>query len=113
MSARLHQCHVEDAAIIPILPIPGACWLPWGLSYCLFNITLRKHSRGKHTFFSPFSVFKSASSWEAGPLCCWAFSCLWRRERGLEQGGEQRGQMAAGRGHLTARHPALSTLQPC
>lgn len=26
-----------------------------------------------HMFFLPFCVFKAVSSWEAGPLCCWAF----------------------------------------
>lgn len=61
-----------------------------GSVHCFLNIILRRHIEGKPIFFSPFCVFKAESSWEAGPLCCWAFSCLWQREKGLEQ-GEQRG----------------------
>lgn len=112
VSACPHQRHEEAGAIIPILLSLGTGWLPWGLSYYFLNIMLRKHSRGEretHIFFSPFSVFKAVSSWEGGPLCCWAFSCLWQRERGLEQGE----QVAAGRGHPAARHSSLNVLQPC
>lgn len=88
--ACLHQCHVEAAATILILPSPS--WLPWGLSYCFLNATLRKQSAGQMCMFSPFSVFKAVSSWEVGPLCCWDFSCLWQRERGLERGDTKGGR---------------------
>lgn len=63
-----------------------------GSVHCFLNIILRRHIEGKPIFFSPFCVFKAESSWEAGPLCCWAFSCLWQREKGLEQGGTERGR---------------------
>jgi len=66
--------------------------LPRGLSCCFLRVTQREHSgEERHIFISPFGVFKAVSSWEDGLLCCWALSCLWERERGLEPGWGQRG----------------------